>query len=514
MKKNYFIIFLATLMLPNLSFGQQHLHPCGTPSHHTEWFKDYSRNRAAYRTGADTMLYVPLTLHILGDDNGNDYISMMKVLDGVCGLNNDFSGSDAAMHYYIEGDIRYIDSTAWYNHTNNVDGYNMMMQKNIPNTINSYILGNPAGNAGYNLPSASAIALSKGAVSLARHTWAHEIGHNLSVQHPFLGWEGNSYSYSTATPATVSYNYTSFKKIYYNSTDTTIIDTTYTELVDGSNCLIAADRICDTSPDYLSSGGWSCNSAGESNILQKDFNGVDFRSDATNIMTYAQDACGAKFTAGQISAMRANLLTEKASYLSNQGMQIDTITQNIAQLYPTPAEVVDFSAVDFVWNEVDKATHYVLQVSFVPTFSFLHAEVTTTDTLVTVTNFDLNRKYYWRVRPFNKGYTCAATSPSQDFTTSDLTSVNDIKGVENYRLYPNLIASGQPMNFEIRLTESLDANILIVSSNGQIVRQSNTNFSVGQNEYPVTTNGLATGIYILVVQTENGIIRDKFVVGK
>jgi hypothetical protein len=513
MKKIYFILFLTFLMLPNFSFGQQ-VHPCGTPSHHTEWFNNYARNRTAYRTGADTTLYVPMTLHILGTDNGSGYISLMNLLDAVCGLNNHYSGSDGNMHYYIEGDIRYIDSTGWYNHAEAVDGYNMMMQHNVPNTINSYIVANPAGNAGYNLPSASAIALGKNSVNLTSSTWAHEIGHNLSVQHPFLGWEGNPYSYSTPTPATVSYNYTSFKKIFYNVADTTILDTAYTELVDGSNCAIAADKICDTPPDYLAIGGWGCNSAGMSNILQKDLNGVDFRSDGSNIMTYANSSCGAKFTPGQISAMRANLLTEKGSYLYNQGMQIDTITQNITQLHPTPSEVVDLNAVDFVWNKVDKATDYVLQVSFLPTFSTLHAEILTSDTLVTVNNFILNRKYYWRVRPFNKGYTCAAVSPIQDFTPSDLTAVNDIKGVENYRLYPNLIASGQPMNLDIKLTENLNANILIVSSNGQIVRQSNARFSIGQNEYPVATNGLSAGIYILVVQTENGIIRDKFVVGK
>lgn len=513
MKKIYVILFLAFLMLPTLSFGQQ-IHPCGTPSHHSEWFNNYARNRTAYRTGADTMLYVPMTLHVVGTDNGGNYVSLMNLLDAVCGVNNDYSGSDANIHYYIEGNIRYIDSSGWFNHAETVDGYNMMMQHNVPNTINSYIVGNPAGNAGYNLPSASAIALGKGAASLTSHTWAHEIGHNLSVQHPFLGWEGNPYSYSMPTPATVTYNYTSFKTTFFNTADTTIIDTAFTELVDGSNCAIAADKICDTPPDYLAIGGWQCNSAGLSTILQKDFNGVDFRSDATNIMTYANDACGAKFTPGQISAMRANLLTEKNSYLYNQGMQIDTITQNMTQLYPTPSETVDFNAVDFAWNKVDKATHYVLQVSFIPTFSVLHAEVLTTDTLVTVTDFIVNRKYYWRVRSFNKGYACTTTSPVQDFTTSDLTAVNDVKGVESYRLYPNLIASGQPMNLDIKLTRNLNANILIVSSNGQIVRQSNIRFSTGQNEYSIETNDLAAGIYILVVRTENGIIHDKFVVGK
>ena len=53
-----------------------------------------------------------------------------------------------------------------------------------------------------------------------------------------------------------------------------------------------------------------------------------------------------------------------------------------------------------------------------------------------------------------------------------------------------------------------------MSCKGQSTYLIHDRFSIGQNEYFVATNGLPAGIYILVVQTENGIIRDKFVVGK
>ena len=402
----------------------------------------------------------------------------------------------ADIYFYIL-EINYINNTDAFSNDNT---YQLFGQNNT-SACNVYIVEQMAGVCGYSFvpenwdgsgwsgPNRGGIVLAKNCMAAGNTTYRHEMGHYLNLPHTFYGWEGNTTGNTGNAP-------------------------NWAERVDGNNCSSAGDQLCDTPPDYLSSGGWQCNSAGMSNTLQKDLNGVDFRSDGSNIMTYANSSCGAKFTPGQISAMRANLLTEKSSYLYNQGMQIDTIIQNITQLHPTPSEVVDLNAVDFVWNKVDKATHYVLQVSFIPTFSTLHAEVLTSDTLVTVNDFVVNRKYYWRVRPFNKGYTCSPISPVQDFTASDLTAVNDVKGVENYRLYPNLIASGQPMNLDIKLTENLNANILIVSSNGQIVRQSNARFSIGQNEYFVATNGLPAGIYILVVQTENGIIRDKFVVGK
>ena len=516
MKKLYILLFLAFLVAPELTQAQEeydrNIHTCGTPPVHTEWFNEYARNRTAYRTGADTVLYVPVTIQVLGTDNGSGYLSMAKILEGFCKLNNDFANNNSNIQFYIEDTIIYINNSFWYNHDSTSHGYQMMMQNNVPNTINCYIVGRAAGNGGYNLPSAQAIALLKSAVNGNNDTWSHEIGHNLTVQHPFLGWEGNSYSYGTPTPTHVTYNYTPFKPTFYNPNDTTIIDTALVELVNGSNCAIAADKICDTPPDYLAAGNWTCNAQGLSNILQKDPNNDDFRSVGSNIMNYS--ACsGSVFTPGQIAAMRANLLTEKASYLYNQNLQVDTIqASHVNLLHPTQGETVNFSAVDFIWNKVPGATHYIFQIGLTSTFGVVLEEVITTDTIVTSVNLLNNRTLYWRMQPFNHEYTCTSNSQVWSFVTADLTNVENVTGVENYSLNPNLIYGNQMMNFDIKTSQTLDASIYIVSANGQIVNNETTTFQAGQNNYPVRTNGLAAGMYVFVVKTENGIIRDKFVV--
>lgn len=513
MKKNYILLSL-TFILGAITLQAQQVHPCGTEPHHTEWFKNHTRNQtAAYRgSGADTMLYVPMTIHIVGTDNGSGYISYMQLLDGFCGLNNDYASSDANIQFFFNGDFRYIDSTAWYNHDSLSVGYDMMIQNDVANSMNTYIVSNPAGNAGYNLPSAN-MAMRKGYVNANAHTWAHEIGHNCSVQHPFLGWEGKTYDYNIPTPTTVTYDYTGFKKVFHNPNDTTIIDTAFVELVDGSNCAFAADRICDTPPDYLSYGGWQCDANGQSTTLLKDPNNVDFRADATNIMTYANDACGAKFTPGQIAVIRANLLTEKSSYLNHQNMTVDTIP-SMNLITPAPNDVVDHQSVSFTWDRAAGATHYVFQTSFVTSFSALHSEILTSDTTVTVANFINNRKYYWRVRPFNQAYTCAPVSPAVTFETADLTLTQELKSVEKYRIYPNLITANQAINIDLTLSQNLNADILIVAANGQIVRKEHADFSTGDNQIQIQTNALAAGIYVLAIQTKEGIIRDKFVVVK
>lgn len=498
------LLLALVLALPFAAKAQTQPHPCGTPPRHTDWFKDYMRHRADFRTGADTMLHIPLAIHLVGTDAGNAHLSPMKLLDGFCVLNDDFANSNAQMHFYIES-INYIDSTAWYSHPSVIIGYDMMVQNNHPNAINTYIVANPAGNAGYNLPSADGLAVGKTYVNTNNHTWAHEIGHNLSVQHPFLGWEGKIYSYTDTTPTRVTYDYTLFKDSLI--TDTTIIDTAWVELVDGSNCAFAADGICDTGPDYLSFGGWQCNSMGQSTILQRDPNFVDFRSDATNIMTYSNDACGATFTAGQIAAMRANLLTEKATYL-HSAPSIDTIDTDVTLYAPTFNSLQDLR---LYWSNVPNATHYVVQVSILPSFTLLHDEFITTDTTASLSGLLMDRNYYWRVRPFNYGYACTNTTAGT-FDTYNVSPTTEVAAGLTLQLSPNPVTAQQPLTLALRTQAPTQATVRLVSSSGQLLWSRVMDFHSGDQNVTLPTSDLPAGTYILAIQTPQGIVHRRFVV--
>ena len=89
-----------------------------------------------------------------------------------------------------------------------------------------------------------------------------------------------------------------------------------------------------------------------------------------------------------------------------------------------------------------------------------------------------------------------------------------MKSIEKYKIYPNLITADQTINIDLTLSRALNADLLVVAANGQIVRKESTQFSTGDNQFQIETNALAAGIYVLVIQTEEGIIRDKFVVVK
>ena len=513
MKKLLLLTFL--LGMTAVLFAQQkpiptEFHPCGTAPVKSEWLINYQKNPSAFNqyTRNQNTLYPAMTLHIVGTDDGTGYIDFMKLLDGFCGLNADMAQAD--IHFFIHGDILFIDSTAWFNHSSVLEGADMMFANNIDSTLNCYVVANPAGNAGYNLPYAG-IAMTKNAAgSLNSNTWAHEVGHNLSIQHPFLGWEGNTYSYNTPTPTTVTYDYTYFKDSLI--TDTTIIDTAFVELVDGSNCTFAADGFCDTPPDYLAIGGWQCNAQGLSTILQKDPNGVDFRSDGTNIMTYANDACGANFTPEQIAAMRAYLQTERSPYLAiNQNPTVATINATANLISPMSGAIEQFDFVELEWNAVANATHYVVQVSRLASFAFLEYNAIVTDTSVLITTLQNQRDYYWRVRPFNQGYTCTQDSTGT-FQTEDLVRTQNIQSVERFGIYPTLIESGQLLTIEMTSRKNFDTQLHIFNMAGQQVYTQRLDINLGENQLSVSLPNLSIGTYIIQIQTAEGIINEKIVV--
>ena len=446
MRKLY-LILLALVILSTGELTGQDLFPCGTVAGRSPWLLRYQANPDAFPKNLDTLLHVPLSIHLVGNDQGEGFLPVGRLLEALCRLNLDFEESN--IRFFIEGDLHYHANLAWYTHPTVVDGAFMMFENNIPNTINCYFVSNPAGNAGYNLPYAG-IALAKSTATDGSHTWAHEIGHALSIQHPFLGWEGGQThdgsippDFSAPAPTHVTYNYTFFQDTLI--LDTLIIDTALVERVDGSNCHLAADGFCDTAPDYLAQG-WLCNAGGQSNIEQTDPNGATFRSDGSLIMNYAVDNCQARFTPEQIGAMRANLYDEKPELLYNQNPEPALTGQPVELLFPLAGEAVDPNGVYFEWTPAANATHYLIQVSRLPNFNqFLTQEQVIPD-LSSAVFFDLqpDKTYYWRVRPFNPHSFCAPFSEVLSFATNGAaTGAREVETSLTVRAYPNPATAGR-----------------------------------------------------------------------
>lgn len=93
------------------------------------------------------------------------------------------------------------------------------------------------------------------------------------------------------------------------------------ELVDGSNCDVAGDRICDTPADpQLSGKVESCGYVGN----DLDLNGNHYNPDVSNIMSYSLTNCRTNFTYGQIEVMKNVIANMNLSTIKNNLSYVDT----------------------------------------------------------------------------------------------------------------------------------------------------------------------------------------------
>lgn len=507
-------ILLALLFLCSFSFAQTStINPCGTKDGRSVWLKKYQSNPEIYDTKSDTVLYIPMTIHLVGNDQGSGYFPIDNLLEAFCTLNNDMAPSN--IQFYMEGAIRYIANSAYNNHESVLDGAEMMFEYNVENTLNTYFVADPAGNCGYNLPYAG-IAMRKSCSSPNDHTWAHEVGHAFTLPHPFLGWEGgvshdNSINHNFADPAPteVYYDYTYFLDTLI--IDTMIIDTAIVELVDGSNCYEASDGFCDTNPDYIAAR-WNCNGNSVSSITQHDPTGASFVSDGTLIMSYADDACSNRFSDEQIAAMRANILDVKQALLYNQ-TPLDQVSSEPAVLIYPDDEVVQYDAVEFIWDSVANATHYILEVSRLATFpSALTEVVTTAENTVSLDNLVNEKTYYWRVKAFNNYSFCGQFSPQLSFETGEVSSANTIEGIEAVSIYPTLIKSGNAITIELNSTQSQLLKAELYNSTGQFIQRWSMNIQSGYNQNSFIINNVPSGIYMLHLNSAKGYISKKVII--
>jgi|GEM_PF-4298596 len=66
-KISLFILFLAIVAVAQ---AQSDLNPCGTVDHRSEWLQKFQRNSGLVNTRCGEKLYVPLTVHIVTNDDG------------------------------------------------------------------------------------------------------------------------------------------------------------------------------------------------------------------------------------------------------------------------------------------------------------------------------------------------------------------------------------------------------------------------------------------------------------
>ena len=502
-----FYSLLAMLSLNAAAvFGQDPNHSewCGTKGI-TPWFDYYRQNReaiAAERGGVDTAwLYVPVTMHITGTDVGGGYFALEQAILSLCQMNEDFAPT--RIRYYLQpGDpVRYLNSTYWHDHEW-AGGADLIENNRISDRFNIFIVADPAGNCGYSWM--DAVVMGKNCSGPGNRTWAHEAGHHLSLPHPFYGWEGFTWDYSQPAPTTINTGW----------------DNHDVEKADSSNSYVSGDYFRDTRADYLNYR-WPCNANAESSTVQHDPNGVPFRSDATLIMGYSSDECGAIFTQEQVVAMRTNLQNTNpgghAEYLqvTEPGDQIDDNAM-VQLAMPIDSQLVQYDNLTLHWNPVPNATFYTVEIFLFSSLApRLYYQTVYNTTSVTITKgIPNNRTLYWRVRPYNEWDLCPSGAPQElgIFKTKNFSATNDLESVVLAELSPNPVAPGFPAKLLLTSDENMEASLSIIDASGRLCQRQTVNLSFGENILEIPTDALQAGIYTLSLQNEKGTILKRLAV--
>lgn len=454
---------------------------------------------------SDDTLYIPVTAHLTAANNGSGRYRMRNMLNNLCKLNADFA--DQNIKFYLKtGYFPEINSDALYLHDDRSTAAFLMDVYKEPDAINLFItqsagdLPNGGTAGGYYTPSVDVIVLTIGNILPNRTTLSHEVGHYLTLPHPFFGWEATPYTNGTVAPVTVPY---AGQNIYVETQPRSGIN---------SNCHIAADGFCGTNPNYyFDAPSSTCTFTG--NAIDPVGNTVT--TDENNIMSYFPEVCTNEFSQDQKDAMRADAIAR--GYNTTMPPTLNTVDNTPTLLNPINNNVAfNPDQVHLTWEPVTNATRYLVTIERsegVAGWSFYsNTIVEQPEAWMSV---DPNRQFRWSVYPFNQ-YDFCGNSESSFGTFRSLdwaVGVEELANVQEWKLYPNPVEKGATLFMEMRSANNAEAHLTVYNVMGQQVRAPRAIMLVqGENTVSVETMDLPTGVYSLTLETNEGVQTKQFVI--
>ena len=500
--------FFLLLALPLAMFSQTR-GVCGFTGE-----KEFSQNIKALKswvaegnleTRGNTVTYVPVKFHIISKSDGSKGVSEQVVLDALCHLNEEYGDQD--IQFYIYGGFKYIKNDIAYENPGDAEltlqGSKDSKAMNIFMGLNATPPGGglPGGvTLGYfaGQPTQDWIIIKNSEVNGFSSTIPHEVGHYFNLDHPFHGWDCTAWTEAEHGNPVSS---------LMSPCDPEIPN----EFADGSNCDDAGDYLCDTPADYnlgYLEDPEDCNYTGPCMDPQGD--PMDPQED--NFMGYF-NGCSDYFFTPQQKEIIAARLVQRSNLATNFTPPATTIDGTTTLVQPADGSTSPaFNNVAFEWAPVDGANQYLLEIDRSNGFSVAPIRLIVWGTYKVVQGLTADKKYYWRVRPFNSYYTCAPKSEIWDFTTG--TAINTVEPpyVTNWTVRPNPVNPGQTLQLEINTTESFDATVMVRTLSGQTLQTMQTSFSMGNSTLDIPTNGMANGLYFLTVQSKAGVLNERIVV--
>lgn len=443
--------------------------------------------------------YVPVKFHLTANNDGSGRLETIHVLNQLCILNRDFASSNIV--FYIYEGFSFIDQTAIYesagNNRNAVQSKKSNKAVNIFITQNADLDNNTSGGTtlGFYSSQGDYIVVRKQELAGKTNTLSHEIGHFFNLRHTFYGWEG------------APYNKDIHGEIVAFNTVPGGIPNIQVELVDGSNCEVAADMICDTPPDYnfgLTAGNCSFSTV----VFDKNEERVIPMKE--NQMGYFQDCDTFRFTEGQTNRMLTNFNSTTRSYIrSSYVPNQDEITDVPVLLTPqTEEKLAAYENIKLDWDDIPNASSYLVEIKGIN--QYYSVVVKMSEYIIPV--LKKNNRYSWTVMPFNEANGCATVTTSNFRTGDGTSSTYDIEELKSVTIAPNPVMEASTFSVSVYSDDAVKADFKILTLFGQTVSSNLQSLDFGQNTIPMNTNELKCGVYILNINVNGRNSFTKFVV--
>ncbi|MCB0666030.1 MAG: T9SS type A sorting domain-containing protein, partial [Saprospiraceae bacterium] len=173
---------------------------------------------------------------------------------------------------------------------------------------------------------------------------------------------------------------------------------------------------------------------------------------------------------------------------------------------PSSGDQVHYQSINLKWNHHPNATRYLVEVSKFSFFVTLELQMIVEGNSINIGDLDVDRTWYWRVKPFNPYDACGDFTDAGGFTTYDVTSVDEINESNRLEIYPTLIESGRSsINIDFDFSDLLNVDIDVYNATGQMMKRQ-TFANPGRSLQQLEMQGLTAGLYMLKISTEKGTL--------
>ena len=440
--------------------------------------------------------YIPIVFQLVAGDNRRVPIDDQDAYNLLCQLNEYFNSGNIT--FYLKEPPIHIVNQVLSNDLAANSARAIIDVIKIDSAINFFVVRDiPSSGPGQTLSFTSVsgnwIGISKEAVVNSPNIVAHSLGHFFDLLDTDYGWTG----------------WGPFEIPTWIKAPEEDLFGRPTEYMDGTNCEIGGDLVCDTPPEYYT-GLFIAGCEYRDSLMDPAC--VPIEPIVNNIMSNYGDCNNYQFTQGQFDLIKTDLeINERGIYFHHTTTEIiggaPSIPEPISPVNTT-SPIVN-NKVFFDWDDASVASIYTFQISENQNFSFPLQTISTSQSELYVEGLEPNQTYYWKVRVISVTGCNKNDSEIIEFSTTNLSSSKELKAEHlAFSISPNPVKGGILFG-KFNTENSQMATIKLLSLDGKLLYQESFNFHQGGNNFSISTDNLPEGIFYIKMEMAESTISKK-----